>query len=159
MEQPNPITELTYEDAQIGFEFAPYTFHVTRDLIDRLADLLEEDLPLFRDSDAAKDAGYSQIVAMPVLMNCYAHFIAIMDGAGYRRPGESFHSRSGFTFIAPVYPGDTITSKMKIVDKWVKRDHQYLAFRIESRNQDGVLVAEKYHASVWPSENTVRPSP
>ena len=104
MEQPNPITELTYEDAHIGFEFAPYTFHVTRDLVDRLADLLEEDLPLFRESDAAKDAGYSQIVAMPVLMNCYAHFIAIMDGAGYRRPGESFHSRSGFTFIAPVYP-------------------------------------------------------
>ena len=64
-----------------------------------------------------------------------------------------------FTFIAPVYPGDAITSKMKIVDKWVKRDHQYLAFRIESRNQNGVLVAEKYHASVWPSENTVRPSP
>ncbi len=152
-------TPLTYEEAQVGFEFTPYVFHVTRDLVDRLADLLKEDLPVFRDPTSAKDAGYSDIVSIPVLMNCYAHFIAIMDSAGYLRPGESFHSRSGFKFIAPVFPGDTITSKMKIVDKWMKRDHQYLAFNIESRNQNGDLVAEKYHASVWPSEATVRPSP
>jgi acyl dehydratase len=156
MDKPESITDLTYEDAQIGFEFTPYVFHVTRDLVDRLADLLEEDLPVFRDPSAAKEAGYPDIVSVPILMNCYAHFIAIMDAAGYRRPGESFHSRSGFKFIAPVYPGDTITSKMKVVDKWVKRDHQYVAFQIESLNQDGILVAEKYHASVWPSEATVR---
>lgn len=158
MTKPNTPTELTYEDARIGFEFTPYVFHVTRDLVDRLSDLLEEDLPVFRDPTAAKDAGYSDIVSIPVLMNCYAHFIAIMDSAGYLRPGESFHSRSGFKFIAPVFPGDTITSNMKIVDKWVKRDHQYLAFQIESRNQNGDLVAEKYHASVWPSEATLRPT-
>ena len=156
---PTPKAPLTYEDARIGFEFTPYTFHVTRDLIDRLADLLEEVLPVFRDPGPAKNAGYSDIVSIPVLMNCYAHFIAILDSAGYRRPGESFHSQSGFRFIAPVYPGDTIASNMKIVDKWVKRDHQYLAFQIESRNQDGVLVAEKYHASVWPSEATAAPTP
>lgn len=159
MNNPTPKTHLTYEDAQIGFEFAPYVFNVTRDLVDRLANLLEEDLPVFRDPAAAKESGYADIVSIPVLMNCYAHFIAIMDSSGYLRPGESFHSRSGFKFIAPVYPGDTITSKMKIVDKWVKRDHQYVAFNIESRNQHGQLVAEKYHASVWPSEATVRPSP
>ena len=159
MNNPAPKTHLTYEDAQIGFEFAPYVFHVTRDLVDRLANLLEEDLPLFRDPTAARNSGYPDIVSIPVLMNCYAHFIAIMDSAGYLRPGESFHSRSGFKFIAPVFPGDTITSRMRIVDKWVKRDHQYLAFNIESRNQNGDLVAEKYHASVWPSEATVRPTP
>ncbi len=159
MNNPAPKTHLTYEDAQIGFEFTPYVFHVTRDLMDRLANLLEEDLPVFRDPTAAKESGYADIVSIPVLMNCYAHFIAIMDSAGYLRPGESFHSRSGFKFIAPVYPGDTITSNMKIVDKWVKRDHQYLAFQIESRNQDGALIAEKYHASVWPSEATAAPNP
>ena len=153
------ITPLTYEDAKIGFEFTPYVFHVTRDLIDRLADLLQEDHPVFRDPTSAREAGYADIVSIPVLMNCYAHFIAIMDSSGYLRPGESFHSRSGFKFIAPVYPGDTITSNMKIVDKWVKRDHQYLAFQIESRNQNGTLVAEKYHASVWPSEATAAPTP
>lgn len=158
MNDPVAKTQLAYEDAQIGFEFTPYVFHVTRDLVDRLANLLEEDLPVFRDPAAAKDAGYSDIVSIPVLMNSYAHFIAIMDAAGYLRPGESFHSRSGFKFIASVHPGDTITSKMKIVEKWVKRDHQYLAFNIESRNQNGILVAEKYHASVWPSEATVRPA-
>ena len=159
MNTPNPPTPLTYEEAHVGFEFIPYTFHVTRDLIDRLADLLEEDLPVFRDPTAANEAGYPDIVSIPVLMNCYAHFIAILDSAGYRRPGESFHSRSGFKFIAPVYPGDTITSNMRIVGKWVKRGHQYLAFQIESRNQNGDLVAEKYHASVWPSEATVRQNP
>ena len=159
MNTHNPPSELTYEDARVGFEFTPYTFHVTRDLVDRLADLLGEDLSVFRDPTAAQKAGYSDIGSIPVLMNCYAHFIATLDAAGYRRPGESFHSRSGFKFIAPVYPGDTITSAMRIVDKWVKRDHQYLAFQIESRNQNGDLVAEKYHASVWPSEATVRPTP
>jgi acyl dehydratase len=147
---------LTYEEAEIGFEFSPYVFEVTLDLVQRYAKLMGEDHPIFTDAGSARKEGYSDLVAIPTLMNCYAHFIAHIRASGYERPGESFHSRSAFKFLAPVYPGDVITSTMRVSDKWEKRGFQYLGFTIESRNQHGNKVAEKFHASVWPSERTER---
>ena len=147
---------LTYEEAEVGMEFPPYTFAVTRETVQRYAELMREENPILTDPAAAKRAGYRDVVAIPTLMNSYAHFIAQINAGGYSRPGESFHSRSTFKFFAPVYPGDTITSKMRLTDKWERRGFQYLGFTIESRNQHGEKVAEKFHASVWPNEATQR---
>ena len=147
---------LTYEEAEVGFEFSPYVFEVTQELVQRYAELMGEEHPIFTDAGSARMEGYSDLVAIPTLMNCYAHFISHMRASGYERPGESFHSRSAFQFLGPVYPGDVITSTMRISDKWEKRGFQYLGFVIESRNQHGNKVAEKFHASVWPSERTKR---
>ena len=140
---------LTYEDAQVGFEFPEFTFTITEGVMREYAEILGDTLPLFGDPEAAKQAGFAGIVAAPTFMNIYAHFIKMMSTAGWVRPSESFHASSEFEFLAPVYPGDILTSTMKVEDKFQRRQHKYMSFRIETFNQRGDKVATKVHTSVW----------
>ncbi len=143
------IQILTFERAEPGLTFPPYTFDVREDEVHAYLEVLSEQNPLYWDDTTAAQAGFQGRVVPPVFMNRFAHFIPMLHAMGWERPEETFHAGSQFTFLAPVYIGDTITSTLQVEQRYERRGKKYVTFRIDAVNQRGVQVATKIHTSVW----------
>lgn len=142
------MAEISFENTQVGYEFPEYRFQIDSDLVKRYCQAVEDDNPLFIDEEFAKTSEFMGLVAPPLMMNVYAHFLRQLAAAGFTHE-YTIHYMSDYEFITPAKPGDTLTSKMWLVDKYIRKGRNYMKFRIETFNQKGEKIASKLHTSMW----------
>ena len=119
-----------FEDIQVGQSLGEMDWHITDELIDLQCQLDQDFDPLYF---AQSDAG--QRVAPPAIT--------------YRPPrwlfSRTYNVRGLFvrweneTFRA-IKPNTTIRVTGSIVDKYMKRDREFVVYEAEGRDQDGNLV-------------------
>lgn len=142
--------ELIYDDVEVGQELPPMTYELTPERVNRYLEEAEETNPLYSEPELARCSGLGGPIAPPMIACIYAPPLDILAGLGCQLPAHTVHAISEYTFVRPARPGDVITSRARIGDKYLKKDRKYVTVEINSFNQNGELIMVNIHTSVWP---------
>ena len=132
------------ETKAVGKTFDPAVYAVGREKIKEYALAVGETNPLHLDPQAARDAGYADVVAPPMFAVVYsapAMGPAIFDPEVAMNFALMVHGGQEFVWGKPVVAGDEITTKVTLKDISVRDDKAFYVFESVSTNQDGDEVA------------------
>ncbi|MGH6617421.1 MaoC family dehydratase N-terminal domain-containing protein [Sphingomonas sp.] len=131
----------------IGHETAASVLPIDRSRLQFFARAIGETDPLHLDPEAARAAGYADVLAPPTFI-----FAAELDSgvsdqllADLEIPlGKLLHGEQSFTFHRSVCAGDTITVRSRIDDIYDKKQGalEFVVKTARAVNQAGELVAE-----------------
>ena len=119
------------------------TYAVGREKVREYAHAVGETDPRYLDPEAARAAGFADVVAPPMFAAVYcgpAVFPAILDsGLDFSR---MVHGAQEFTWHAPVVAGDEITTEAELEESAERGGLRFYVFRTTSTNDRGELVCE-----------------
>ena len=127
----------------VGKTYPPVNYAVGREKVREFASAVGEENPLHHDPDAAREAGYADVVAPPM-------FAVVYRAARWRRrcstprsastsPAWSTAARSS-SGDRPVVAGDEIATEVEVKDIAERGGLQFFVFESRSTNQDGETV-------------------
>ena len=128
-----------------GKVFAPVTYAVGREKIREYARAVGETNPLHADLEAARAAGYPDLVAPPMFAVVYtspAIGPAFFDPEVGMDFARMVHGAQRFDWHAPVVAGDEITTEAAHESTNERGGLTFFVFTTRSANQDGGLVCE-----------------
>ena len=127
----------------IGKRYPPLTYAVGREKIREYALAVGETNPLYLDAEAARAAGYRDVVAPPMFAVVYSSPAvgpAILDpevGIDFAR---MVHGAQEFEWGPVVVAGDEITTTVSVKSIEERAGNGFFVFESESVNQDGETV-------------------
>jgi len=126
-----------------GKEYPPFTYEVGLEKIREYANAIGESEPVHHDRDAARDAGFRDVVAPPMFAVVYstgAVAPGVLDPEVGINLGRMLHGSQEFAWGEPVCAGDVIETRAQLVDLYEKDGREFYVFESVSRNQDGQEV-------------------
>ncbi|MEV0050024.1 MaoC family dehydratase N-terminal domain-containing protein [Saccharopolyspora shandongensis] len=128
----------------IGREYPPTAaYEVGREKIREFAAAIKDESPLYRDVEAAKAAGYPDVIAPPtfaVILSMAAHDAIVEDpqlGLDYSRV---VHGQQEFTHHRPIRAGDRLVTVVHVDDIKARAGNDFLTVRAEIGTVDGEPV-------------------
>jgi acyl dehydratase len=132
----------------IGKQWPSVTYEVGREKIREYANAVGETNPIYHDPEAAREAGFRNVVAPPMFCVVYsapAMGPAIVDPEVGINLAAMVHGSQEFEWGEPVCAGDVITTTPRLADLREKNGMSFYVFESESTNQDG----ERTVKAVW----------
>jgi acyl dehydratase len=133
---------MALDTALVGKTYDPVTFDVDADRIRQYAEAVHEDNPVHHDADAAREAGFRDVVAPPMFAVVYS--APAMGGPIFEAIGEALprmvHGGQEFVWGEPVCAGDAITTETTVKEIYEKDGKGFYVFESVSKNQDGAEV-------------------
>ena len=129
----------------VGKAYPPVSYAVGREKVREFAAAVGEENPLHHDLDAAREAGYADVVAPPmfaVVFGGRAMAPALFDpevGIDFSR---MVHGGQEFVWGPPVVAGDEIATEVEVKDVSERGGLTFFVFRTTSANQHGATVSE-----------------
>jgi acyl dehydratase len=124
----------------IGKTYDPVMYTVGREKIREYASAIGAENPVHFDADAAKAAGFHDIVAPPMFCVVYSSRSvgpAVVDPEVGINFATMVHGGQVFEWGEPVCAGDEITTITKVTEIYEKGDKGFYVFESVSSNQDG----------------------
>jgi acyl dehydratase len=121
------------------------TYAVGREKVREYAHAVGETDPRYLDPDAARAAGFDDVVAPPMFAAVYcapALWPELVDPEIGMDFARMVHAAQEFTWGEPVVAGDEITTEAELEESSERGGLQYFVFRTMSTNQRGELVSE-----------------
>jgi acyl dehydratase len=127
----------------VGKTYPPFTYAVGREKIREYASAVGETNPLYFDLEAARGAGYADVVAPPMFAVVYA-FRAVGPAVLDPEVGINFammvHGGQEFIWGPLVVAGDEITTTATVKDISERKGMEFYVIESDSRNQRGETV-------------------
>jgi acyl dehydratase len=127
----------------IGKTYEPSTYAVGREKIREYASAVGETNPLYLDPEAARAAGYEDVVAPPMFAVVYGAR-SVMPGIFDPDVGINFammvHAGQEFVWGPLVVAGDEITTTASVKDITERGGMKFYVFETVSENQRGETV-------------------
>jgi acyl dehydratase len=126
-----------------GKEYQEVTFTVERDRVLQFCDAIGEDGAIYRDAQAAKEAGYPEQVAPPTfvtVMQILTSGQVVIDpelGLDYTRV---VHGEQEYEWRRPVVVGDELRAVPRIADIYAKGPNEFLVTESDIRDASGETV-------------------
>jgi len=127
----------------VGKEWPATTYQVGREKIREYANALGIDNPVHLDVEAAKAAGFRDVVAPPMFAVVYsapALAPAMFDPEVGMNFAAMVHGGQEFEWSEPACSGDVITTTAKCMEIFEKDGKGFYVFETNSVNQDGAQV-------------------
>jgi len=128
----------------VGKEWPGSTYQVGREKIKEYANALGIDNAVHHDVEAARAAGFRDVVAPPMFAVVYsspAVAPAILDPEVELNFAAMVHGGQAFEWDEPACSGDEITTSTKCLSIEEKDGKGFYVFETNSVNQDGAQVA------------------
>jgi acyl dehydratase len=127
----------------VGKEWPATTYQVGREKIKEYANALGLDSPVHFDVEAARAAGFRDVVAPPMFAVVYSSPAvgpAILDPEVELNFAAMVHGGQEFEWAEPACSGDEITTAAKCLSIEEKDGKGFYVFETDSVNQDGAQV-------------------
>ena len=127
----------------VGKTYPPVTYAVGREKVREFASAVGEEDPRHHDPDAAREAGYADVLAPPMFAVVYSGGAigpALFDpevGIDFSR---MVHGGQEFVWDKPVVAGDEISTEVELKDVSERGGLEFYVFESRSTNQDGDTV-------------------
>ena len=109
-----------FDKSKIGHSFPPFTIEVERGKIRELALAIGDDNPIYQSRQAAQEAGYADVPLFPTAPTMFPFWGNPEMGSQIVSLGINvmriLHGEEQYEYLAPIYPGDTLTGVMTVVD-------------------------------------------
>lgn len=131
------------EGSVIGKMYEPTMYAVGREKVREYASAVGETNPLHFDVEAARTAGYADVVAPPMFAVVYAARSvapALFDPEVGIDFAHMLHAGQEFVWGAPVVAGDEITTTASVKDISERGGMNFFVFESVSENQRGETV-------------------
>jgi acyl dehydratase len=134
---------LAQKTEAVGKTYPPSHYAVGREKVREFAAAVGEENPLHHDFEAAREAGYADVVAPPmfaVVFGGRAMAPALFDpevGIDFSR---MVHGGQEFVWGPPVVAGDEIATEVEVKDVAERGGLQFFVFESRSTNQNGETV-------------------
>jgi acyl dehydratase len=128
------------DTSKVGKTYPAFEYEVGREKIREYANAVGELNPVHHDREAAKAAGFRDVVAPPMFVVVYsagAMGPAILDPEVGINLMLMVHGGQEFVWGEPVCAGDTITTNASVKDMYEKDGRKFYVFESVSANQDG----------------------
>lgn len=136
--------ELEYDKSLLGKEFKAGPFQVTAELIRDYCSSIGESNPVYTDEAAAKEAGYPDIIAPPVMTTIFIrgeNFPDIKLKFGRMR----FHASQTVQPVSPLVAGDSLMASSALKEVYPKTGRSgtmvFIVWETTFTNQRGEAVA------------------
>jgi acyl dehydratase len=127
----------------IGKRYDPFSYEVGKEKIGEYARVIGAENPVHFDRQAARDAGFRDVVAPPMFAVVYSA-PAMAPGLFDPDVGIDFarmvHGGQEFAWGEPVVSGDVITTTVEVADVTERDGRGFYVFESVSLNQDGQEV-------------------
>jgi acyl dehydratase len=127
----------------VGKEWPSTSYEVGLEKVREYANAIGAGNPVHHDREAAKSAGYRDVVAPPMFTVVYsapAMGPAILDPAVGINLATMLHGSQEFVWSEPVCVGDVITTAASCKEIFEKDDKGFYVFETVYTNQDGAEV-------------------
>ncbi|HVE67095.1 MAG TPA: MaoC family dehydratase N-terminal domain-containing protein [Solirubrobacteraceae bacterium] len=127
----------------VGKTFPPAVYAVGREKVREFAHAVGETDPLHLDVEAARAAGFADVVAPPMFAVVYSAPVmapAIFDPEVGINLATMVHGGQEFVWGEPVVAGDEITTTAEVKDISERNGMGFYVFETVSRNGDGDAV-------------------
>jgi acyl dehydratase len=127
----------------VGKSYPPFEYEVGREKIREYSRAVGETDPIYFERDAARSAGFRDVVAPPMFAVVYSAGSvgpAVLDPEVGIDLMRMVHGGQEFVWGEPVCTGDTITTETTVKDISDKDGRKFFVFESVSRNQDGQEV-------------------
>jgi acyl dehydratase len=127
-----------------GKTYEPKTYAVGREKVREYAHAVGETNPVHLDVEAARAAGYADVVAPPmfaVVYSAQAMAPAVLDPEVGINLAMMVHGGQEFVWGKPVVAGDEITTTASLKDISERDGKGFYVYETVSTNQDGDTVA------------------
>jgi acyl dehydratase len=138
------VLGVALDQSFIGRSYPPTsTYEVGREKIREFADAIGDENPVYRDPEAARAAGYPDVIAPPTFLtviNLAAINTIVSDpelGLDYSR---MVHGDQSFSHTRPVHAGDRLRLTTIVEDVMARAGNDFLTVRAEITDAEGVLV-------------------
>jgi acyl dehydratase len=152
-----PAKSVTWEDMEVGSEISTIHCYVTPTDIEAAADLFHDDNPLYYSPSFAKSSEWGGTIAPSYFLDSSFRWATFLARAGKRTKNFTINAHGVVESFLPIRPGDQITGKMWVHDKYMKRGKKFLTWRIELYNEEGEMVARKFWTSHWTDREIIFP--
>ena len=131
---------MAVDTSKIGKRYPPLEYEVGREKIREYANAVGETSPVHHDREAARAAGFRDVVAPPMFCVVYSSGAmgpAVLDpelGIDFSR---LLHGGQEFRWGEPVCAGDVISTEASLANAYEKGDNAFYVFESMSTNQDG----------------------
>jgi acyl dehydratase len=109
-----------FDKSKIGQSFPPFSIEVERGKIRELALAIGDDNPIYQSKEAAQAAGYADVPLSPTSPTMLGFWGNTRMGGRLASLGINvmriLHGEEEYEYLAPIYPGDTLTGVMTLVD-------------------------------------------
>lgn len=143
--------EVQYDASVIGVEVESGRFEVTKEQILAYCEAVGETNPLYTDEEAAKAGPYGGLIAPP------SFYTSMRSGQGPDPKlvygNTTFNAGQRCEFLAPIRPGDVITSYSKVHEIYQKTGRTgrmvFLVRRATYKNQNGEIAGIADNSMVY----------
>lgn len=132
---------MTIDTAGVGKTFPPFEYEVGREKIGEYATAVGFEDPIHFDPEAAREAGFRDVVAPPMFCVVYSAGAvgpALFDPEVGMDFARMVHGGQAFEWGEPVCSGDTITTTATCASIEERDDKGFYVFESVSVNGDGV---------------------
>ena len=129
----------------IGKQWDPVTYEVGAEKVREFANAIGAENPVHHDHEAAKSAGFRDLVAPPMFCVVYsarAMAPAILDPEIDINLATMLHGSQEFVWDEPVCDGDLVSTTAACGEIYEKDGKGFYVFETISTNQDGVQTVK-----------------
>lgn len=128
----------SWEELVVGEVYDTEPFMITMERIRLYAEGTEDFNPVYLDETVAKESQFGGIIAPPTIVVPIV-FAAVSPDSWIKMPG-AINPGQNLEFGVPVRPGDTLSCRATLIDKYLKRGKKYSIADFHITNQRGEMV-------------------
>jgi acyl dehydratase len=135
---------LAVDESKKGKTYPPFEYEVGREKIREYGNAVGEHDPIYHDREAARAAGFRDVVAPPMFAVVYSNGSvgpAVLDPELGINFALMLHGGQEFVWSEPVCAGDTISTTSTLKDVYERPGMEFYVFESVSTNQDGQETA------------------
>jgi acyl dehydratase len=135
----------------VGKEFPTTTYEIGKEKIGEYARVLGIENPVHFDREAARAAGFRDVVAPPMFCVVYSSPAvgpAMFDPEVEMNFAAMVHGAQEFVWDEPACSGDEISTSAKVLEIYEKDGKGFYIFETNSVNQDGAQVVKGTWTSI-----------
>jgi acyl dehydratase len=137
-----------FDKSKVGHSFTPFTIEIERGKIRELALAIGDDNPIYQSKEAAQAGGYPDVPIYPTSPTAFSfwgntNIVGQLSSLGVDLM-HVLHGEEEYEYLAPIYPGDTLTGVMRLVDARSRQTREatldVLTIETDYTNQHDKLV-------------------
>jgi acyl dehydratase len=132
---------MTIDPSATGRVYEPQRYEVGREKIREFAEAIRDDSPAYRDTDAARELGHTDVVAPPTfaMIPVLRGFDLLMDDLGIEY-SRVIHVDQRFLHTRPIQAGDRLMTTTTLDSVRSRAGSDFLGIRCEVETESGEHV-------------------